>query len=463
MKFRALCLGDLHLGRRPARLPSDPTNPLLAPDQLCPLAVWKRAVDEALALDVDAVLFTGDVVDTANRYFETLGPLADGVRRLDRAHVPCVAVAGNHDFDLLPRLQAEIPELRVIGQGGRWETLSLEGRSGLGIDLVGWSFPAASTDRVPLDSLPARGSSGHLRCGLLHADLDQPKSRYAPVSSRDLAACDVDLWLLGHVHKPSPFDGAGEISPAATRAPRREPGLGYLGSILGLDSTETGWHGPWLLEVDHGSTWRMRPLPLSSLRWEEITVSVAELETPGDLRVRLAKSVHERHDELSADLESCQLLGFRVRLVGRSQFRRELRDLTQSILQEDALLLRDGRALWIERFLDETRPEIDLEALATGHDPPAFLARTLLQLEPGDAARDERAARELVVDARRLLESVDRDSRWEPLPRRELSDAEVVELLTRSGLQALESLIEQREERPGVGERAVPARQGELF
>lgn len=468
MTFRALCIGDMHLGRRPARLPGNTSDLRLAPERLCPVEAWRRSVDEAIALGVDAVFLTGDVVDSANRYFETLGPLADGVSRLSDAGITVLAVAGNHDFELLPRLPHEVPELRVLGaspngessgEAGGWESVVLTGLDGTAIEVVGWSFPAPAVDRVPLESLPARGTDrSAIRVGLLHADLDQPKSRYAPVRTRDLAATDVDLWLLGHIHKPSRF------SPNSTSGATPST-IGYLGSVLGLDSTESGWHGAWLFEVDRRGSWSLRPRAVTPLRWEEISVSVEELDSPADLRPRIAEALRTRHDACAAELEGCNLLGIRVRLVGRTPWRTQIQSMLESILAEDAHWDHDGRVLWIERFLDESRPDFDLNAIAAGQDPPAHLARALLELEPRSSAEFSDWAREQVSAVRSELETVDSDSRWQPLARHEPSDGEVAALLYRSGMEALERLLAQREdhERLRSGSRADSPLQGELF
>ncbi|RMF20195.1 MAG: DNA repair exonuclease, partial [Deltaproteobacteria bacterium] len=128
MAVKLLCIGDIHLGRRPGRLPSD----LFAEEgaALGPLAAWRRAVDEAIDRRVDAVLLAGDVVEQEDDFYEAFAPLEEGVRRLQDAGIAVLAVAGNHDVAVLPRLARVIDSFRLLGAGGRWEEATVEGEDG---------------------------------------------------------------------------------------------------------------------------------------------------------------------------------------------------------------------------------------------------------------------------------------------------------------------------------------------
>ena len=64
--MRILAVGDIHLGRRPSRLPQDLDN---RASDLGPSGAWQRTVTAALAADVKAVLLAGDVVEQENDFF----------------------------------------------------------------------------------------------------------------------------------------------------------------------------------------------------------------------------------------------------------------------------------------------------------------------------------------------------------------------------------------------------------
>src|SRR5690606_22279419 len=121
-----------------------------------------------------------DIIDRANRFYEAIGALESGLRTLSAAGIEVVLVSGNHDHDILPLAleSLDAPGIHLLGQGGEWERRTIE-RRGTRLHLDGWSFPAAWHEESPLASyaLPADGTP---TLALLHADLDQPRSVYAP-------------------------------------------------------------------------------------------------------------------------------------------------------------------------------------------------------------------------------------------------------------------------------------------
>ena len=78
-------------------------------------------IDFAIEEKLDAVLFAGDVVESTNSRFEAMRPLEEGIRRLLKAGIQVIAVAGNHDVEALPRLAALIDGFTLLGAGGQWE------------------------------------------------------------------------------------------------------------------------------------------------------------------------------------------------------------------------------------------------------------------------------------------------------------------------------------------------------
>ncbi len=110
-----LCTGDLHLGRHPSRIPERLDGPAFSPK-----AVWRETVQQAIDCDVDAVVVTGDVADRENRYFEAYGAFERGAVRLDKAEIPTTTIAGNHDFDVLPRIvrDLDLDNLHLLGENG---------------------------------------------------------------------------------------------------------------------------------------------------------------------------------------------------------------------------------------------------------------------------------------------------------------------------------------------------------
>jgi DNA repair exonuclease SbcCD nuclease subunit len=116
-----LCTGDVHLGRRPSRVPVEDGG-------LSVRHVWERFVETAINREVDVVVLTGDIVDSENEMYEAFGTLERGVQRLLDGGMQIVAVAGNHDHDAFPRLVRGIDAdgFHLLGPGGTWEKVQLD-------------------------------------------------------------------------------------------------------------------------------------------------------------------------------------------------------------------------------------------------------------------------------------------------------------------------------------------------
>ena len=138
----------MHLGRTPSRLP-----PELHARELGPAEAWRRTVTAALDHGVKAVLLAGDVVDRDDDFFEAYKALENGVRRLSDAGIDVIGVAGNHDVKVLPRLARHIPQFRLLGEGGTWESCRIE--QGADAVTLQWN----NSDRLSLEFQKAADST----------------------------------------------------------------------------------------------------------------------------------------------------------------------------------------------------------------------------------------------------------------------------------------------------------------
>jgi hypothetical protein len=101
--------------------------------------------------------------------------------------------------------------------------------------------------------------------------------------------------------------------------------------------------------------------------------------------------------------------------------------------------------VFIDKVLDGLDLDLDLEEVARGDDPPALLARELLTL---GQSGEKRSA--LLEAARLELRGLASESRWSVLneerdPQDPRSDDALAALLTKSGTNALNQLLSQRD------------------
>jgi DNA repair exonuclease SbcCD nuclease subunit len=419
-------VGDIHLGRRPTGLTERAAGQIDAL-QLSPAAVWRMTVDEALRRGVDAVLLAGDIVDQRDLFYEAHGALADGVNRLVQEGIRVIGVAGNHDGIVLPRLADSVPEFQLLGRDGRWERITVRGRDGTDVDILGWSFPKESVTANPLADGPLRGNAEVPTIGLLHCDRDGAASGYAPVRAVDLENHWADGWLLGHIHKPDALAGPRPV--------------GYLGALTALDPSDAGPRGPWLVEVVRRGRITAEQLVLAPLRFEHLALDVSDLDDAGALGRRVTDMLRELHARLADSERRPHAVGVRLRLEGRTPIRRQLQAECERVT--DLVLPIDATVYFVQKIANEARPSRDLADLAAGgQDPVSLLAARLLIL---DCPHDDPERRTLIAAARVQLETVGRKPVYTRLPGLVLDDEAIASRLRSAALLTLDSLEAQRE------------------
>lgn len=422
-----LCTGDLHLGRHPTRIPAE-----IDGKQFSPKAAWRSTVEEAIDRDVDVVLISGDVVDRENRYFEAYGPFEAGIDRLDAEGIPTVVIAGNHDFDVLPGLMDGLEHDRAhfIGEDGEWErtTVGKDGHPILHID--GWSFPTEHVLQSPLDTYDGSNPTDAPLVGLVHADLDTPESEYAPVPTAALVDTPVDAWILGHIHKP-------DVRRSA------DPSIIYPGSPQPLDPGERGSHGPWLVTVDSMGNVDATQIAVAGLRYDRLEMDVSHAADSKDVPSIVSDHVSE-HVHNNVDTGPLDLLLARITLDGRTAAHGTLVDDREAI--EDQLSFTVGSlAVRVETLEVETRPAVDLDEMATGDSPVAYLADLLLSIERGTVDDEHR---ELVAEAQDAMQRAHASSAYDELRREDTvarpDETDAIATLERQAMLLLDELLAQK-------------------
>ncbi|HED65982.1 MAG TPA: DNA repair exonuclease [Planctomycetes bacterium] len=423
MPIQVLLVGDLHLGRRPVRLPPPEASEAGGKDWPAALSsrtAWERTVTLAIERGVDAVLLAGDVVENNQDRFQAFGPLERGVRRMREAGIEVLGVAGNHDDIALPRLARQIEGFRLLGEGGRFELAHVETRSGP-LRVLGWSFPNRRHFENPLGTL-APDLQARVRSepaseygpvlGLLHTQLGGQGTGYAPTHATELATVGTDAWFLGHVHGPTLT--AGPLSAG-------ERPLGYLGSVAANDAGESGPHGPWLATLDGGRIRNLEHLVLAPLRFEPLELALSELPDPFEndeelenvVLAHLLESLEDLSQAVAEEqVDQPEALAVRLRITGAHPRHRDIADLLARLVGGGFSYHSNGILCYIEKLLDDGRSVLDIESLSRGTDPVAILARKLLAMEadeaetrryaeaPGIAVRAGRQLLEELLDAR---------------------------------------------------------------
>ena len=425
--MKILCSADIHIGRRATRVPSS-----LVPKDFTGAAAWEDLVETAVKEEVELVLIAGDIVDLDHHYYEAIGPLERGFGRLCDAGIGVWMVAGNHDVDVLPKLADTFQGdgFHLLGRGGRWESRLFQRDSLPLLQVDGWSFPTRSVTQSPLLDHDLPGLPGVPRIVLVHGDLGQSPSTYAPLMLADMDRIPADLWLLGHIHQPGLGATPGGI-----------PFL-YPGSPMALDPGEGGAHGPWLVEVDGGRLGKPAQIRNSRIRYEQIELDVSHLATVEEVDRWLYQTVKEQSREILQKGNLPRFLSLRIRLVGATATHAELPALTAGF-QEGLDLEVDSVPVGLDQIQCHTTPDRDLTELSRGHSPVAYLARLLLDLDSeGQSLETIRAIEQTREQMSALHGRQDyRDIDDDPVPSME----QVRQTARRAAANLLESLLRQKE------------------
>ncbi|MFA7559407.1 MAG: metallophosphoesterase [Sphaerochaeta sp.] len=402
--MKLLISADIHMGRKPS------VGSLI---DVSGHSAWKKLVSTAIEHRVDALILAGDVVDKNDLWFSVYGHILEGLKQLDSEGIRVFGVAGNHDATLFSQLARELSSLTIIGNGGNWERVDFHG-----IELVGWSFPQSSVKENPFESFVPKKSS-KLSVGILHTDVGSQASSYAPTQLSDYQHSDVDVWMLGHIHKP------GQLGDQAVY---------YCGSPYPLDRSETGSHGAYLLTSESLIEWEeIRHLQIAPYRFEELEVDLSDCADTAAIETQITQAFHTEFDEFEEDVFVRLTVTGRIdqRLLEDNLFGDEERYI-------EFLTLQKGGILYVDRiYTNATTPPLDIDEIAKGSGPAALLAQQIL-----DPAMIDQWANEYRV----LEEDSFHSSIYRSLPPNQSPIEEVRLIVREEALLILQTMMNQIQE-----------------
>lgn len=216
------------------------------------LDAFRALPDTAEEHGADAVVMAGDLFDRPRPTETTIIAVRETVRRLADRDIPVFAVPGNHDARALnPGLYAGALDGATVFEAPRFGAPARVPVDGADLLIYGLAYDAAE-EADPLSTFRRAGDEDALHVVLLHGSIPGAPhwegGSSLPLPLDRLAALDVDYLALGDLHRfrgPDDLDGL----PAA-----------YPGSFAAVDFTETGRHGPLLVELETGGTPRIRRL-----------------------------------------------------------------------------------------------------------------------------------------------------------------------------------------------------------
>lgn len=247
-------------------------------------AAYDNVISAAIDNEVDFVCFAGDLFNAIDCDYPSQGAFIAGLKRLDDAGIEAYFVAGNHDaLDASDRLA--LPSNAHLMRSDVVERIVFEKDGVQPCAIYGRSYPTQFVDTNFAQGFK-RESDDINAVGILHTNVgtESAGERYARASLQDLIDAKMDYWALGHIHLTQVLR---ESNPCVI----------YAGSPQGLNITETGKHGCYLVTLDRGDA-HYEWIKTSLIEMAQVSVDISSAESLEEIR---ALVTHTLEDELGSE------------------------------------------------------------------------------------------------------------------------------------------------------------------
>ena len=332
--FKFIHVADLHLGRKisvgdkSSKKENSEYFSLIDEDARktafeAPLTALENLVKAAIENKVDFIVIAGDVFDK----HENSGPYFKYFKQklveLSLENIRVYIAFGNHDRtgykkgepDLLSEYKSGdiLPDTVFVFNDSDSETF-LDPLCSAAIH--GQSYEAQHIHESLVDDFPQRKDKA-LNIGVIHTNFEGTSSPdekgYAPTSLNLVKPLKYDYWALGHIHK--------RYNPTEDKNNNIE----YSGSPHGLDITETGKKGCYMVSVEDNKVAKKKFLPLDRARFFEIQLHIESKDTWSKFIQKVQKlCLEQKH------LNPEHLCMFDLKVTGKnSEINKNLKSLIQ--------------------------------------------------------------------------------------------------------------------------------------
>ena len=180
--------------------------------------------------------------------------------------------------------------------------------------------------------------------GMLHTEVGNAESPYAPCTIDDLVSSGIDYWALGHVH--------------TKQIVKEKPYIVYPGNTQGLSSREQGARGCSFVDVGAFGTVNMEFIDTDAIRWMDMTIDISSIKNQEEL-IGLVLKERASFKELTERPDIVRLI-----LIGRGPLHKIIssEEGREYILQ--AINAKEQFRYifaYFSQIIDRTKPVLDLE------------------------------------------------------------------------------------------------------
>ncbi|MFO8067256.1 MAG: metallophosphoesterase [Bacteroidales bacterium] len=339
------------------------------------LKSFDNIVDLCINEKVDFILIAGDIFNSDQQSLSAQISFIKNLNRLHENNISSYFVCGNHDplESWLPSLK--LPETSVRFGGKNVEKYYYKKDGQVLADIYGISYFSKETKENLAKKYEVIGEKAAFSIAVLHGTTGNSGSHipYAPFSPEDIKSKAFDYWALGHIHKHEIINDA-------------HPAIVYPGNPQGRDFGETGQRGCYIVEIESGAKPDLNFVPLQSIRFEEVDISIDNVEYIDEFNKIIENSLEKITEDINVDYI------LRITLSGRTGLHKQLSKQSEinNILQElNETYNNKTPFVFIDSLIINTSPNIDISLLEKGKDFTSELYREFQNLKKDKDLTDE--------------------------------------------------------------------------
>ena len=240
---------------------------------------FTQMIDDAITMQVDAVLIAGDVFDAEKQSVKAQLIFQDGMHRLDKAGIYTFISHGNHDYIGEARKAVHYGEkIKVLpNEIASFQFTTHEGEK---VAVSGFSYDKRWVEKDCLAYYPKKNPEVDFHIGMLHGEQYQKSgdNHYAPFTLDDIKRTGYDYMALGHIHKRQKI--------------LDDPLTYYSGSMQGLNRKETGEKGYTLVELAKGTHAKVSFQSVAPIVWVNMRLPLTDMKQLDDLSIKIDEIVN---------------------------------------------------------------------------------------------------------------------------------------------------------------------------
>lgn len=341
--FSFIHCADLHLGEPFAGTRYGSKGPWNEQIGRATFKAFEKVVDAALENRVDAILISGDIYNSDHHSLAAQMAFARELYRAAEEGISVYIVHGNHDPKEAWRAEIPLPSTVHVFSSEQVEGVPLIKNGEQLATIYGISYKTRHVEENLAKQFKKK-EDDLFAIGMLHTDLGLSENHYAPCSVSDLIQSGMDYWALGHVH--------------TRRTISTKPYILYPGNTQGMDISETGERGCYLVDVGAYGTVTTKFIETDVIRFMDMTVDITGMN---DIEV-LLREITKKRQGLKEVNQRPNII--RLILTGTGPLHKAIstEESKEYILQilNDKEQFRFLFAYFI-RLVDETKPEMNLE------------------------------------------------------------------------------------------------------